>query len=250
MSSRTSRYAAVTSTFALIVALGGTSYAATKIGTQQLKSNAVTSPKIKNDTVTGTDVKESSLGQVPSAATALSATTALSADAAKTAKTANTADQATKAGHADTAGQATKAGHADTAGQADTVNGVTPSEVFLYTNDSVTDQVLFSGGGLTITASCDAPNFNLDVVATTSKDGSYLSAVGVADSNPSATIEADAENSSFLQASPIDLLLGDDGDVLQVTFAYSNADGSVVTGTLSTDVGNPTCSVRGTVFAS
>ena len=247
MSSRTSRYAAVTSTFALIVALSGTSYAAVKIGTQQIKNDAITSPKIKDGAVTGADVKESSLGQVPSATTALSANTALSALNADRAKVADTANQAKKA---DTADHASSADQATTAGKANTVNGVTPSEVFLYTNDSVTDKVLFSGGGLTLTASCDAPNFDLDVVATTSKNGSYLSAVGVADSNPSATIENDAENSSFLPATPIDLLLGDDGDVLQVTFVYSNTDGSVVTGTLSTDVGNPTCSVRGTVFAS
>ena len=238
MSSRTSRYAAVTSTFALIVALGGTSYAATKIGTQQLKNGAVTSPKIKNSTVTGADVKESSLAQVPSAATALSADNATKADTADKAKNADTATHANGAAHADTA---------DTAG---TVNGVTPSEVFLYTDNTVTDQVVFSGRGLTLTASCDAPNFDVNLVATTSKDGSYLSAVGVADSNPGATIEVDAENSSFPTATPIDLLLGDDGDVLQVTFVYSNADGSVVSGTLSTDVGTPVCSVRGTVFAS
>lgn len=61
------RYAAVTSTLALVVALGGTGYAAGLIGTSQIKNNAVTSPKIKNDTVTGKDVKEGSLGVVPQA---------------------------------------------------------------------------------------------------------------------------------------------------------------------------------------
>jgi hypothetical protein len=210
-------YAAVTSTLALVVALGGTSYAATQIGTNQIAANAVTSPKIKNDSIQGKDVKESTLGRVPSASEAL---------------TAAKADLATKAE------------------DADTVNGVTPSKIFLYTSTSVADQVLFSGQGLTITASCDASNFNLDLVAATSKENSYFSIVGVADSNPTSTIESDSENSSFSTATPIDLLLGDDGDVLQSQFTYSNADGSVVTGTLSTDVGNPTCSVRGTVFAS
>lgn len=214
MSSRTSRYSAVTSTLALLVALGGTSYAATQIGTSQIKNNAVTSPKIKDNTVTGGDVKESSLGLVPSAKKATSATSAT---------------------------------HAATA---DDVNGVTPSTVLFLTNDSAANQVLFTGNGLTITASCDAPNFNLDLVATTSKANSFLSIVGVADSNPTATIQADAENGSFVPATPIDLLLGDDGDTLQTTFTYSAPDGSVVTGTLSSDIGNPTCSVRGSVFAS
>jgi hypothetical protein len=77
--------AMVVACIALTVALGGTSYAAIKlprnsVGTKQLKKNAVTtlkvknnaitSPKVKNNAITGADVLESSLGQVPSAATA------------------------------------------------------------------------------------------------------------------------------------------------------------------------------------
>ena len=64
------RLALVTSSLALAVALGGVGYAATKIGTQDIKNNAVTSPKVKKDTLTGKDVKESSLAKVPSAAKA------------------------------------------------------------------------------------------------------------------------------------------------------------------------------------
>lgn len=74
MSAVTGRYAVVTSTLALIVALGGTGYAAVSIGTGQLKNNAVTSPKVKNDTLTGKDVKESTLKTVPRATKADSAT--------------------------------------------------------------------------------------------------------------------------------------------------------------------------------
>jgi hypothetical protein len=229
MTNTTGRYAAVTSTLALVVALGGTSYAATQIGTAQLKANAVTSPKIKNDTVTGQDVKEGSLGTVPSAT------------------------QATRAARATLADQAVKAQDATHAGNADTaaaVNGVVPSRVFFYSDDTVADQVVFNGAGLTITASCDAPNFNLDLVATTTKANSFFSIVGVADSQPNATLQSDAENGSMQVGTPIDLLLGDDGDTLQSSFTYSNADGTVVTGNLASDVGNPTCSVRGVVLAS
>lgn len=67
MSHLTARYAAVTSTAALVVALGGAGYASGLIGTNQIKNGAVTSAKIKDNTVTGTDVKESSLGAVPQA---------------------------------------------------------------------------------------------------------------------------------------------------------------------------------------
>ena len=71
--------AMVIACIALAVALGGTSYAAIKlpansVGTKQLKKNAVTSPKVKNNSLKGADIVESSLGQVPSAASATNAT--------------------------------------------------------------------------------------------------------------------------------------------------------------------------------
>jgi hypothetical protein len=44
-------YAQVTATLALFVALGGTGYAATTIGTSQIANNAITTPKIKNAAV-------------------------------------------------------------------------------------------------------------------------------------------------------------------------------------------------------
>jgi len=61
---------------ALLVALGGTSYAVTQlpansVGTTQLKNDAVISSKVKKDSLTGADVKESTLGLVPKAANAL-----------------------------------------------------------------------------------------------------------------------------------------------------------------------------------
>lgn len=66
------RYAAVAATLALLVSVGGTSYAAVRIGTAQIKDGAVTSPKVRNGAITGADVKESSLGTVPRAARASS----------------------------------------------------------------------------------------------------------------------------------------------------------------------------------
>jgi hypothetical protein len=70
---------------ALLLALGGASYAAVKlparsVGSKELKraavtranikSNAIDGSKVATDTLTGSDIKESSLGQVPSAASA------------------------------------------------------------------------------------------------------------------------------------------------------------------------------------
>ncbi len=79
--------AMVVACIALLIALGGTSYAAIKlpknsVGAKQLKRNAVTTPKVKNNAITGAKVLESSLGQVPSAATAATAVTATTAGTA------------------------------------------------------------------------------------------------------------------------------------------------------------------------
>ena len=43
---------------ALVVALGGTSYAAATIGTSDLEPNAVTSGKIKNEAIVSNDVAD------------------------------------------------------------------------------------------------------------------------------------------------------------------------------------------------
>ncbi len=55
------RYANVAATLALVVALGGTGYAAATIGTGDIKNNAVTSAKIKNKNVKATDLRGNSV---------------------------------------------------------------------------------------------------------------------------------------------------------------------------------------------
>jgi hypothetical protein len=81
-----SRFAAATSVLALAVAMGGTGYAAAKIKTNQIAKNAITSKLVKNDNLTGKDIKESSLAKVPSAGTADSATSAASVGGVKISK--------------------------------------------------------------------------------------------------------------------------------------------------------------------
>lgn len=69
-------FANVTSCLALFVALGGLAVAAglpkNSVGSKQLKANSVITGKIKNAAVTGAKVKTSTLGTVPSAASAQS----------------------------------------------------------------------------------------------------------------------------------------------------------------------------------
>lgn len=92
--------AMIVAVLALFVALGGTVYAAGTINGKAIKKNTlpgnrvktntlpgskikkktVAGNRLKNNTVTGTQVDEATLGKVPSAATADTATTALSAN--------------------------------------------------------------------------------------------------------------------------------------------------------------------------
>jgi hypothetical protein len=86
-------YANVMATIAVFIALGGASYAALKlpknsVGAKQIKKNSVVTAKIKNEaitgakvkkgTLTGTQINASTLGTVPAAESAKSATVASS----------------------------------------------------------------------------------------------------------------------------------------------------------------------------
>jgi hypothetical protein len=93
--------AMVVALVALFAALGGSAYAASQIGTKQIKNNAittskikknaVTAAKIKNGAVTGSKIQLSTLGTVPSATHATTADSATKAAEATTAQTAGTA---------------------------------------------------------------------------------------------------------------------------------------------------------------
>ena len=112
---------------ALIVALGGTSYAAfmvpeNSVGTRQLKNDAVTAKKIRNGSVTGAKLNLRGV-VVPQAASARYASTAGSAT------TAVNAGSATNAGHAGNADSATNANNAAHATNADQLGG-SPASAF------------------------------------------------------------------------------------------------------------------------
>jgi hypothetical protein len=79
--------AMVVAFIALFVAIGGSSYAVTRlprnsVGSTQLKRNAVTGAKVKNRSLTAADIKVASLAGVASAANATNATNAAHATAA------------------------------------------------------------------------------------------------------------------------------------------------------------------------
>ena len=68
-------YANVTATLALVIALGGTGYAAVNlpknsVGSKQIQNSSVKSADVRNDGLEGADVDESTLSTVPRAADA------------------------------------------------------------------------------------------------------------------------------------------------------------------------------------
>src|SRR3954468_15236725 len=93
-------YANVVATLALFVALGGTGYAASQLTGRDIKNRSLSRVDIKKNALTGTEINESRLKQVPSAA---NATNANSAPAADVSKNSQNADAATVAGIANDA---------------------------------------------------------------------------------------------------------------------------------------------------
>jgi hypothetical protein len=175
-------YGNVVATLALFVALGGTSaFAASQlgknsVGTKQLKAGSVTTAKIKPDAVTekkiaddaittaklkdlavtGQKINLATLGTVPSADHATSAGHATSADGA------TTADRATTAERAATAGTATNADSATT------VDGQSVASFSASLAENGPSATPLAFGGITLTASCDAPKPTLLATRTAS----------------------------------------------------------------------------------
>lgn len=139
---------------ALIAAVGGTAYAASKINGKD----------IKKDSITGKQIKESTVKNVASA---------------KKAKTAKTADSARTAGMAKTADLAKDAVTATRAKDADTVGGQTPAS--LKTRYFVLDEtgaIAEQSGGFTVLDAYDT-NTNAYINAGTSLVGKAVTATVV-----------------------------------------------------------------------
>jgi hypothetical protein len=139
--------ALVVAIVALVVALGGTSYAAfslpkNSVGTKQLKNGAVTTNKIKNGAVTGSKMSFAGV-TVPNALHAGSANTAGSAT------NATDATNATNAGHATTADSATNASNASA------LNGNRIRWLLVAPSGTIVSQ----SGGFTVDTSGGAGNY-------------------------------------------------------------------------------------------
>jgi hypothetical protein len=196
---------------ALLVALGGTAYAGltipkNSVGTKQLKKAAVTTPKIKNGAVTASKINTSGL-TVPNAKQANSASTASFATTASSASTATSATNATNATNASTVG------------------GETVTKVFNNLAPDTSDVQIYSGGGLTLFASCSMTTGNLELLGSSSQSDSPLSWSG---SDAGTFDHADVQLGTVGQSE----VLGFADNYGSINISYSNPSGQTATLTL------------------
>jgi hypothetical protein len=202
-------YANVMSSIAVFLVLGGAAVAAglakNSVGSKQLKKNAVTTAKIKNNAVTTAKIKDGAITGAKVNAGSL-----------------GTVPNATHANSADSAGSA---------GNANTVSGFTIRKFFYASGETAGRTTLVSLNGLTLSGGCAGGTTEL--IATTSVNDSMIHAggtyLGVAPI-PAFYVE----NDSF-EIGEEENLVEEEGDSTQGTFTYTQANGTVVTGTFSTE---------------
>jgi hypothetical protein len=153
-------FANVIAMIALFVSLGGGVYAASKINGKHLGRHSVPGNRLKPETINGKQVKESSLGTVPSAQSADHATNA---------------DLATSASDAATLGGSGPAGFVSS-------SDVRRIRFDVTTHSSSTSQPFFEMGPLELTARCNPSGYRLQL-STSAQSGGY-DAGFVSDSSP------------------------------------------------------------------
>jgi len=162
--------ALVVAVVALVAALAGSAVALpgrNKVDRNDIQKSAVGGKQVKNDSVTGTDVAESTLGTVPSAGSADSARNANHAASATNATHADTADSATNANYAATAGDAEFAESAANATYANSVNGVRLGNMFFKAPVSTAATPQLQTEGLSLSLGCNAAGQPIALVSTT-----------------------------------------------------------------------------------
>jgi hypothetical protein len=255
--------ALVVASLALAVALGGTAFAgpvahlAKMISGSTIRPRSIPGNRMRNDALTGKQIKESSLGSVPKATRATNATHAGTADSATNATTAanaanaanatnathaGTADSATNATnaanatnatHSGTADSATNATNAATAANANAVGGITVRKVFYApTTATPTPTTILSLGGLTLSASCNGGT--IAILVTSAVDHSHFSSEMF---NSGGGGQADGLHHTDFNTTSLDDLT-DSNDWGETSFTYTKPDATIVNGQLSFDDSN------------
>jgi hypothetical protein len=225
----------VVSVVALVVALGGTSYAAfslpkNSVGTRQLKKNGVATSKIKNNAVTTSKIKNGSV-----TASKIN-TSGLTVPNAQNANHANSADSATNA---------TNANNANNANNATTVGGKQVKQFFVNDPATTANAAVLTVDGVTINGGCDAGNNPRLTIQNDSGKGGMLGGLSVRNAATTTLVVTN------FTSTPVDLTNGSNGGGF-VTAELAN--GNVVsvqyadTGTFDGTPGR--CVLSGSVTAS
>src|SRR5437763_10586431 len=159
--------------------------------------------------VTWKQIKESSLGSVP------------------------TATNATNATHAGSAGSALNARHAATATNAIAVGGITVRKIFYApATASRTPTKILSLGGLTLSASCNGGS--VAIIVTSAVDHSHFSSEMF---NSGGGGQADGLHHTDFNTTSLDDLT-DQNDWGETSFTYTRPGGTIVNGQVSFDSSN------------
>ncbi len=240
----------VVSVIALIVALGGTSYAAValprnSVGSGQLKpksvkaadlaSNAVSSSKVKDGTLLAKDFKR---GQAPAGATGPRGPAGATGPQGPTGATGAQGPAGAKGDKGDPGDPAT---------DAVSVGGQRVTKIAYRAGAGAASTVVFTGAGLTITASCVSGEIAL--TATTTSKGSIYAFVAT-DADYATPLGADFENDTFDPGDTFDLLAAGTGNINVTHFVHDTLAGGVATGTIAAnEVGTSQCNATGHVIA-
>jgi len=231
--------ALVISLVALFVALGGTGYAAFKVGPRDIKTDAVGSRAVKNGSLKGKDLRRGTVGGREVNEGKL--------DAGKLGVVGN-------AGHASSADVATTAGSAATAANATTVGGVTVMKIAVsdpIPSTGTTTTVLFDLAGLRVVETCTGSGTVIDLLATAHEPG-IIKASGQQDQAP---LSPWAENDpNFLPTSPaFDVNQATGPENSEGELRWQTQTGKALTFTYLSEVnafGSPSnCTIGGTVIA-
>jgi hypothetical protein len=245
--------ATVISTVALIVALGGTSYAAitlpkNSVGSKQIKKNAVTSAKVKNSSLTGSDVKNSSLtgSDVKNGSLTGSDVKNGSLTGAKL------APGSVPAGPAGPQGPAGPKGDTGPKG----ATGDSPTRVLKATANAGDDVAIATFGPFTLKGSCTGTNTNPTAQWTISTSQDHSAFTDYNNSYLSDFSASDGDRNVEYSSTSADPTSPDMEGPYDGTFAAMSADlatyitGSLSTGTFVGGAGNPPCEFAGVVFGS
>jgi hypothetical protein len=196
-------YSNVMATIAVFVALGGSAYAVGKLNGKNIKNRSIAAKKVKRNTLTGREVRESKLGKVPEA---------------------SLADRVRSLGSVPTAI------HADSAGNSDAVDGASVARLDYRATKVVSPDPpyseIFNQGGLVLRARCgDQSGFFMNVKAETTVAGAQIHTFS---SNDALNAVDHTEDDAFNPGDQLEIATPQLGDSDQGTFVYSTPQGAQV----------------------